>query len=570
MDVRILGGIAIICAIVVVAGVMLYNPPSNTPGKNNNTINTVNPNNSINNTTSTPPSNQLTLSLNPGTQSELNPNPNPTPNPGPNPEPGPGPTPDPMDHTISLFDQYVKSTFLKASEGGLPGAAVVLIYKGKIVSMNTLGVRDLESGLPVTPDTLFLLASVTKTFTSTNVAQQVDKGLMHWNDTVKTYFNDPNVFDLYNPDAYNGLTIADCLKHTSGLPAAEGDAEAFTFNNSYSHMLYNQRFVLNTSALGTTHQYNNVMYALGGYSAAIVNNKSWGELIKEELLNPLGMNSATTNLADFFNSPNHATHYISYYNNSGSIIRAPSYPPALNELGPAGSMGASINHLVNWLNFQLADTGMFNGNRIVSKDNLDATRTGYVYIDGNNDTMYGYGWDIDKTHISHAGTIPSSKAFINFYPSTGIGLAILTNEGTMGDAYRMSVYKKLIDLINGDENTDFWPTFYDTYKPKYDPAPDNATGPGDLTDYEGVYLNDFYGNITIKLENNSLVSYYGYNNEPFTLNHWNDTTFVSRSNGDLITFKDLTDGKYQQLITYAAPDYTVIPTNVTNTFNRTE
>lgn len=475
-----------------------------------------------------------------------------------------------MDHTISLFDQYVKSTFSKASEGGLPGAAVVLIYKGKIVSMNTLGVRDLESGLPVTSDTLFLLASVTKTFSATNVAQQVDKGLMNWNYTVNTYFNDTDEFDLYDPDAYNGLTIADCLKHTSGLPSAEGDAEAFTFNNSYSHMLYNQRFVRNTSALGTTHQYNNVMYALGGYSAAIANNKSWGDLIKEELLNPLGMNKATTNLSDFLKSPNHATHYISYYNNSGSIVRSPSYPPALDDIGPAGSMGASINQMVNWLNFQLADTGMFNGQRIVSKENLDATRTGYVYVDDKNDTMYGYGWDVDKTHISHAGTIPSSKAFVNFYPSTGIGIAILTNEGSMGDAFRLSVYKKLLDLMNGDETTDFWPIFYETYKPIYTPAPDNSTGPGDLTSFEGVYLNDFYGNITIKLENNSLISYYGNNKQPFTLNHWNGTTFVVRSNADLITFENITDGKYQQLTSYMAPDYTVIPTNVTNTFNRTE
>lgn len=565
MDFRIIGGIILVCAIVALGAVLFYN--SNTPGINNT------PNITNNNTTNpTPSNNQLTLTLlsdnylghNTGFSSSS------SPGSSQGPSQGPGPTPDPMDQVISLFDQYVKSTFSKASQAGLPGAAVVLIYKGKIVSLNALGVRDLESGLPVTPDTLFLLASVTKSFSATNVAQQVDKGFMRWNDTVNTYFNDPNEFNLHDHNAYNSLTIADCLKHTSGLPAAEGDPEAFTFNNSYSHMLYNQRFVLNTSALGTTHQYNNIMYALGGYSAAIANNKLWGDLIKEELLNPLGMNTATINLSDFLNSPNHATHYISYYNDSGSIIRTPSYPPALDEIGPAGSMGASINQLVNWLNFQLAGTGMFNGQRIVSKENLDATRTGYVYIDDKNDTMYGYGWDVDKTHISHAGSIPSSKAFVNFYPSTGVGLAILTNEGRMGDAFRMSVYKKLIDLMNGDETSDFWPIFYNTYKPVYQQAPDNPTGPGDLANYPGVYLNDFYGNITIKLENNALISYYGFNEQPFNLTHWNDTTFAARSNGDLLTFENLTDGKYQQLVIYVAPDYTVVPTNVTNTFNRTE
>ena len=570
MDFRIIGGIILVCAVLALAGVLFYN--FNTTGINNDNNLTNNNITNNNSTNTTPSSNQLTLTLLLNNQLRSNQGLSFSSNPGssPGPSPGPGPSIDPMDHIISLFDEYVKSTFSKASGAGLPGAAVVLIYKGKIVSMNTLGVRDLESGLPVTPDTLFLLASVTKTFAAANVAQQVDKGLMHWNDTVKTYFNDTDEFDLYDANAYAGLTIADCLKHTSGLPAAEGDPEAFTFNNSYSHMLYNQRFVKNTSALGTTHQYNNVIYALGGYSAAIANNKTWGDLIKEELLNPLGMDTATTNISDFLNSPNHATHYISYYNDSGSIVRTPSYPPALDELGPAGSMGASISQLVNWLNFQLDGTGMFNGQTILSKDTLDATRTGYVYIDNKNDTMYGYGWDIDKTHISHAGTMPSSKAFVNFYPSTGMGLAILTNEGTMGEAFRMSVYKKLVDLMNGDETSDFWPIFYDTYKPVYDPVPDNPTGPGDLNNYVGVYLNDFYGNITIKLENNVLISYYGYNQQPYNLTHWNDTKFASRSTGDVLTFENLTGGKYQQLTTYVAPDYTVIPTNVTNTFNRTE
>ncbi len=334
-----MGGIIIICAIVVAAGVFYYSNNFNTSGEsNNNILNTSN-----NNTTNTS-TNQLPLSMSVNNQSSPSPSPGPGPSPGPTP---PGPTPDPMDHTISLFDQYVKSTFSKASNAGLPGAAVVLIYKGKIVSINTLGVRDLESKLPVTPDTLFLLASVTKTFTATNVAQQVDKGLMRWNDTVKSYFNDPDEFYLYDPVAYDNLTIADCLKHTSGIPAAEGDMEAFWFNNSYSHMLHNLRFVQNTSTLGTTHQYNNVMYALGGYCAALANNKSWDQLIKTELLNPLGMNTATTNVYDFLNSPNHATHYFTYYNDIGSLITVPSYPPALDEIGPAGSMGASINQLVN-------------------------------------------------------------------------------------------------------------------------------------------------------------------------------------------------------------------------------
>ncbi len=137
MDFRIIGGIILVCAIVVVAGVLFYN--STTPGINNT------PNLTNNNTTNPIPSNnQLTLTLlsdnylghTTGFSSSS------SPGSSPGPSPGPGPIPDPMYQVISLFDQYVKSTFSKASQAGLPGAAVVLIYKGKIVSMNAWSERS--------------------------------------------------------------------------------------------------------------------------------------------------------------------------------------------------------------------------------------------------------------------------------------------------------------------------------------------------------------------------------------------------------------------------------------------
>jgi len=153
VDNKVLAGLVLgFLFMVVVAGVLVFNPlKSNTP-LDNGMIGTVNQ--TGNNTTSTNNTGILSSSapllnvvpLSSGTSQSSS---------SVSPSPSPGPTPDPMDNLISLFDAYVTSTFLKASNAGLPGAAVVLIYKGKIVSMNTLGVRDLESGLPVTPDTLF-------------------------------------------------------------------------------------------------------------------------------------------------------------------------------------------------------------------------------------------------------------------------------------------------------------------------------------------------------------------------------------------------------------------------------
>jgi len=489
LDKKVLSGILCgITLIVAVSGVMIYNLQNpNTTGINTHLITSDNQNPPITTATHYKSNNLQSSITTPSGNTQLNPTSTSVWGHWPRTEP----TSKQMHRIISLFDQYVESRFLNASEAGLPGSAVAIVKDGEIIYMNCLGVRDLESGAPVTPDTLFMIGSCTKAFAATNVAQQVDKGLMNWNDTITKYYPDPNEFLLYDSAAYNSINISNCLMHSSGLPAHSGDMEWMYFNDNYSKSLYNTRYIKNTTAIGTTHQYNNIIYALPGYCAARATGTSWGDLIKEELLTPLGMKTATTNSSDYLNSLNHATCYMTYDIN-GSVIVKPFIPQGIDAVGPAGSMGCSIKEMTNWLKFQLADTGMFNGQRIVSKKNLDATRTGYIYIDDNNDTMYGYGWDIDKDRISHAGDSESSKTAVCVWPAKGLGLVIVTNEGNIGQAYRDSLLRKFFDLLKGNETTDYWPIYYETFKPQPIPDPVDYKGPGDLNSYTGVYFNDFY------------------------------------------------------------------------------
>ena len=83
--------------------------------------------------------------------------------------------------------------------------------------MNCLGVKDVSSGAPVTPDTLFQIGSCSKAFTSALIAKLVDEGKMNWNDTIRSYFT-PKEFQLYNNKVSNEITIAEVLCHRSGLP----------------------------------------------------------------------------------------------------------------------------------------------------------------------------------------------------------------------------------------------------------------------------------------------------------------------------------------------------------------
>lgn len=556
MNKAVLGGfILVIGAVVVVAGLMVFNSMNpNISGAINPVISNDNQivgNNTNDNVSS--PNTLLTLIPFSGSNSQSN----------LSPKPSPKPTlpPDPMDHIISLFDIFVKSTFPQTN---IPGSAVVIVKDNKIVYMNCFGVKNLASGEPVTKDTLFEIGSCSKAFTATNIAQLVSAGLMSWDDPISKYFNDTSQFQLYDSNVTGNITIRDCLSHRSGQPAYSQDMEWIIFNDSYSKMLYNLRLVKNDTAFNTTYNYNNIIYALPGYCAAKVTNTTWSELIKDDLLTPLSMTTATSTVKDFFNSPDHITPYM--YLANGTII--PYHTASIDEVGPAGVLGCSISEMANWLKFQISDTGYYNGQKIVNKSELDETRTGQINY--TSSAKYGFGWVVTDNIISHAGDTISSQTSVAVFPSKGIGIVSLTNIGPIGMDFNNALLVKLALLLKGDETTDPWLIYKDQHKPL--PFPDPAppiVNPLPLGTYAGVYSNYLYGNITITENNNTLKCYYGNNNQSNNLEHWNGNVFVDKIYQAPFNFTDIHNGSAHQLEVTGLKDYNTIPANEISVFNRT-
>jgi CubicO group peptidase (beta-lactamase class C family) len=473
------------------------------------------------------------------------------------PSPSPEPSTDPMDHIISLFSAYVNSIF---PISGIPGSAVVIVKDDKIIYMDCLGVKDLASGAPVGPNTLFEIGSCSKAFTATNIAQYVSAGLMSWDDPISKYFTDTSEFQLYDPSVTGKLTIRDCLSHRSGQPAYSQDMEWMIFNDSYSRMLYNLRNVQNNTAFNTTYNYNNIIYALAGYCAARENHATWSELIKEDLLNPLGMTSATTTVNDFVNSPDHTTPYKLLSN--GTLI---SYHTAgIDEVGPAGVLGCSIIEMANWLKFQITDIGTYNGVQIVSKKELDETRTGQIEYADN--AQYAMGWIVNDQLITHAGDTISSQTYVTIFKTKGIGLVSLTNAGPIGVNFNTALFAKLGLLLKGDEVTD--PYTNAKPAPYPDPVPPIVEALG-LGNYTGVYSNDFYGNLTITTDNNVLKCFYGYNSQPNDLKHWNGNVFIDPIYDMPFNFTDIHDDSAHQLELTGPPNYNSTPAGDSSKFNRT-
>ncbi|NYB26961.1 MAG: serine hydrolase [Methanobacteriaceae archaeon] len=551
MDDKVLGGIILILVIVAgVAGVLFYNSDFNNPGTDNNTKNTTNNNTASNDTTNTS-TDQLALTLLPVNQPGNNPGPS------PGPSPGPGPSPDPMDNIISLFDAYLKANY---DQSLVPGMAVVIVQDGKIIYMNTLGVRDLASGEPVDKNTLFGIGSNTKPFSATNIGQLVSKGLMSWDDPIAKYFSVPDEFQLYSDYVSNNITIRDALCHRSGLPALDGDLIWAGFNQPYPYIMKNLRYRENSTPFRSTWQYNNLIYVIPSYAAARVAKTPWNELIKEDLLIPLGMRTSVTSYWDFLKTKNHAKPY--YLLKNGTMMEYDIIP---DSVGPAGSIYTSISEIANWLKFQIADTGYYNGVKILNKKELDETRTGQIKV--NDQSQYGFGWGVLKDYITHAGGLDAFKSQVTVYPSKGLAIAVLANGGEYAGAYRTALDKKFRDLINGNYTSNPWSTqkkkAQDSLKP-VPPTPPIIKPTLPLNGYTGTYSNKFYGNIKITTSNGALICYYGVDKHPFKLTHWNNNTYEEIVFNNYFEFSNIKKGKANQLTVKLSDS----PENAT--FNRTK
>src|SRR5438876_8497510 len=101
------------------------------------------------------------------------------------------------------------------AEGKVPAVTRAVVQNGETTLLKAWGQRDVEANLPATPQTQFVICSITKTFTATALALLVDEGRLDWTKPVRDYIPE---FRLHDPVATERVTVRDLLCHHSGLP----------------------------------------------------------------------------------------------------------------------------------------------------------------------------------------------------------------------------------------------------------------------------------------------------------------------------------------------------------------
>ena len=181
-------------------------------------------------------------------------------------------------------DDYLKSEMTKRH---IPGVSVAVIRDGKVILASSYGQANVELSVPVTPDSVFKLASVTKPFTATAIMMLVEEGKISLDGRLAEYL--PNL-----PSQWANVTVRQALSHTSGL-ADYLKAPRWSWQSSWREDLTPNEFIKFASeappvfAPGEGISYSNTGFYLLGMVIEKVSGKPYGQFLAERIFKPLQM-----------------------------------------------------------------------------------------------------------------------------------------------------------------------------------------------------------------------------------------------------------------------------------------
>ena len=441
-----------------------------------------------------------------------------------------------IDHAIAQLDSLAEDMLARS---GIPGMAVAVVRDGKTVYAKGFGVRTAGQAAPVDRDTVFQLASLSKSISATVVARQVGLGRITWNTPVVRHLP---WFALSDRWVTQHVTIGDMFAHRSGLPDHAGD--------DLEDMGYDRRDVLQRlrwlplGAFRNQYAYTNFGLTAAAEATAVAAGTDWATLSENTIYRPLGMSSTSSRFHDFESRANRAVGHVK----AGAQWEA-KYQRRPDAQSPAGGVSSSVDDMATWMAMVLQG-GRHGGDVLVAEKALLPAVTAQVISD-HGDTpaarpgLYGYGFGVGtqpsgRVTISHSGAFALGAA-TNYVliPSLGLGIVVLTNAFPIGVAEALAA--SFVDLAQFGAVTRDWFTGYGQRMAKLTAPVGSLAGrapppapspPGDLRRYAGIYANDYYGSAVILRTSDGLVLTIGPDGSRYPLRHWNGPVFVYAPKGE--------------------------------------
>ena len=368
------------------------------------------------------------------------------------------------------IDEILTQTY-KPNE---PGAAVIVVKDGKVVFRKGYGMANLELGVPVEPDMVFRLGSITKQFTAVAILMLVEQGKLSLDDDLTKFLPD-------YPTNGQKITITHLLTHTSGIKPYTSLPEWLAMWRK--DVPLNELIALFKDrpmdfAPGERYAYNNSAYVLLGAVIEKVSGQSYGDFVEKNIFAPLGM-----------------TH--SFYDNTARVfprrVNGYSKPKdewlnaaylSMTQPHAAGALASSVDDMALW------DAALYT-DKLVKQETLKRAWTS-AKLNSGKLTGYGFGWSLNSYEghptIEHGGGINGFSTHAVRMPDDRVYVAVLTNKDTGGPGPGRVTFR-IAALASG--------------KPFRDPTAITLT-PEALDKYVGVYQFTDKAEATIRREGDKL------------------------------------------------------------------
>ena len=309
----------------------------------------------------------------------------------------------------SEFDKLLSAQF----GPGETGCAALVAIKGEVVYRKAFGMANLELNVPMKPDMVFRVGSITKQFTAIAVLQLMEQGKLSLQDDITRFIPD------YPTQAYK-ITIEHLLTHTSGIKSYTNVPEFAGYaKDDFTPAEAIDKFknLPMEFAPGTKWNYNNSGYFLLGYIIEKVSGKSYREYIEQNLFEPAGMTSS------LYGSDAKIVENRAYgYEPNGD---RPSNAEYISMLLPysAGAIMTTVGDLYKW------NRALISG-KLVKKETLEKAFSEYKLSNGKG-TGYGYGWMLRQIQgsrtIEHGGAINGYLSNAIYLPDEDVFVAVFSN-----------------------------------------------------------------------------------------------------------------------------------------------
>lgn len=320
-----------------------------------------------------------------------------------------------------------------------PGAVMGIIVDGELVWVKGAGVQNTQTRARVTPDSVFRIASMTKSFTAMAVLKLRDEGKLSLDDPVSRYV--PSLAQLPYPTKDSpAITIRHLLTHSEGFPEDNpwGDRQLAQTDETMREWM--RAGIPFSNAPGVAFEYSNYGFAILGQVVARASGRPYARYVRDEILRPLGMSASTFEVSEI---PRERV--AAGYRLEENVWKDEALL-AHGSFGPMGGLWTSARDLARYVAFLMsafparddAERGPIS--RASAREMQQAWRAEGMSVFRNSvdaplqlsSYSYGYGLSVtqDCRHdyiVSHGGGLPGYGSLMRWLPEYGVGLIGMAN-----------------------------------------------------------------------------------------------------------------------------------------------